>query len=109
VKVKDLMDLTSPRYRRYFGHKTEVFDKKGNPKLVIFSAPEITDYKVLKRKRKHKNRDWTVIKRLRLRYGADAVLSFNKKSKVFKVDIFYRTVSLYFYFTAKEVKDYISL
>ena len=107
TKVKDLMDMLSPRYRRYFGLRVEYFDKRGNPKWESISAPEVVNFKVFKNKRKHKNKDWIIVKRTRIRYGADAVLSFNKKAKIFKVDIFYRTVNLSFYFSVNEIKSLI--
>jgi len=100
-KLKDLMDITSPKYRRYFGHKTEVFDKKGNPKLLIFSAPEVTDYKVFKKKKRDKN--WKVLFTKKLRYGASAVVSANRKTKTLCINVFYRTIVLFIYITAEEI------
>jgi hypothetical protein len=107
VKIKDLFDITSPKYRRVFGLRTELTDKKGNPKMIVVASPSIVEYKVLKRKRKKRSRDWITLKRIRIKYGADAVLSFNKKTKTFKVDIYYKTVNLFFYFSAKEIQPFL--
>ncbi|MEM3415167.1 MAG: hypothetical protein QXP36_07500 [Conexivisphaerales archaeon] len=105
VKVKDLNDILNPKYRRMFGLRVEIHDKLGNPKFLAVASPDIVEKKVY-RKRKRKEKNWVRISSQKLRYGAEGVLSYNKEKKLFKVNIFYKTLEFYMVFPKSLITAY---
>jgi hypothetical protein len=104
TKVKDLSDILAPKYKRYFGHKTEIYDKKGNLKIIAVSQPDITESKIFSRKKKRaKKKVWITVLKKRLRYGNLFEASFNKKTKQFCFTFWYKTTALFVYLTSEEL------
>jgi len=80
IKFKDLSDIISPKYRRYYGLRTEITDKYGNPKIIYVAEPKDLDIKINKRsKRRYKKSDYITFIHKKLHGPNYMVLQLNKR------------------------------